>query len=537
MFTNWIDRHINSQNPTDLPPQPSKAPTMTPNVKKTSSLSVNELKEQKAAAAEAAAAKLIEEEQMEEAIKMAAEKKRKEQGAAAVLKKKLDLERKAAAEAAEQQKKAAEKRKKAEDANKAKAEPPALRKKTEDDNTKAKIEVAEEQKASEVIAAAAAQETQEQSPKNTLVPQDNVESGAATDEKREEEAQKTREVVIAVDAAVEMGSIVSGNGASEDELVSRRELKAWLFRHGGISGSLANKYIDILWEEGVGTVARLERKLSRDHNYLLSIGFDQYDVEDIMNAHPAATDTNVEKETIRQLTLHIQELQTQLAQSSRLLPPPMTIPITNSSSFLDPAAMTTFPPSIHLPFDLKMSSPSSQPQWQPQPQPQQQQQQQQPMKTYSSWIPPPGFPPPPPGLLNSCPPLPSPGLLNSCPPGVNSASPFLQQQHLTRPPGATFSGGGGGSGGEGGNATTKTGKPDIEGFCCPVSLEIMQDPVVAADGITYEHKTIQDWFDICVREDRPATSPITGAILPYTFLIPNNAVKNLIDNYKKRNQG
>ena len=73
---------------------------------------------------------------------------------------------------------------------------------------------------------------------------------------------------------------------TEDELTSRRDLKAWLFRHGGISGTLADRYSALLWENGVGAVARLERKLSRVHdNYLVSIGFDVDDVDDILRAY------------------------------------------------------------------------------------------------------------------------------------------------------------------------------------------------------------------------------------------------------------
>ena len=33
--------------------------------------------------------------------------------------------------------------------------------------------------------------------------------------------------------------------------------------------------------------------------------------------------------------------------------------------------------------------------------------------------------------------------------------------------------------------------PDL---CCPISQELMEDPVVAADGITYERRCIAEWF-------------------------------------------
>ena len=98
------------------------------------------------------------------------------------------------------------------------------------------------------------------------------------------------------------------------------------------------------------------------------------------------------------------------------------------------------------------------------------------------------------------------------------------------PPAAAAAGGGG-------TLTGTLEDKDPDDYCCPVSLVLMQDPVVAADGITYDRSTIQGWFDNCVQNNKPATSPNTGAILPHTYLIPNNALKNLIDTYRKQPKG
>jgi hypothetical protein len=35
---------------------------------------------------------------------------------------------------------------------------------------------------------------------------------------------------------------------------------------------------------------------------------------------------------------------------------------------------------------------------------------------------------------------------------------------------------------------------DVHLFLCPIRMEIMKDPVVAADGHTYERGAIEDWF-------------------------------------------
>jgi hypothetical protein len=53
-------------------------------------------------------------------------------------------------------------------------------------------------------------------------------------------------------------------------------------------------------------------------------------------------------------------------------------------------------------------------------------------------------------------------------------------------------------------------------FMCPLTMEVMRDPVITADGQTYERRKIQKWFALGNR-----TSPLTGAELPSTNLTPN----------------
>lgn len=54
------------------------------------------------------------------------------------------------------------------------------------------------------------------------------------------------------------------------------------------------------------------------------------------------------------------------------------------------------------------------------------------------------------------------------------------------------------------------------------SQELMKDPVVAADGFTYEREHISKWMATC------NLSPSTGLPLAHTALTPNNVLKNLI---------
>ncbi|KAL5702966.1 hypothetical protein ACHQM5_028117 [Ranunculus cassubicifolius] len=60
-------------------------------------------------------------------------------------------------------------------------------------------------------------------------------------------------------------------------------------------------------------------------------------------------------------------------------------------------------------------------------------------------------------------------------------------------------------------------------FCCPISNELMKDPVILASGQTYERKFIQSWLEAGNR-----TCPKTEQVISHTNLIPNNLVREMI---------
>jgi len=62
---------------------------------------------------------------------------------------------------------------------------------------------------------------------------------------------------------------------------------------------------------------------------------------------------------------------------------------------------------------------------------------------------------------------------------------------------------------------------------CPITQEIMEDPVIAQDGHTYERAAIKRWLDMGKR-----TSPKTGARLLSTELTPNHTMRSLIQDVK-----
>ncbi|KAL9282053.1 U-box domain-containing protein 15 [Arabidopsis thaliana] len=67
-------------------------------------------------------------------------------------------------------------------------------------------------------------------------------------------------------------------------------------------------------------------------------------------------------------------------------------------------------------------------------------------------------------------------------------------------------------------------------FLCPITLEIMLDPVIIATGQTYEKESIQKWFDAGHK-----TCPKTRQELDHLSLAPNFALKNLIMQWCEKN--
>eukprot|EP00930_Biecheleria_cincta_P047837 TRINITY_DN33236_c0_g1_i1.p1 TRINITY_DN33236_c0_g1~~TRINITY_DN33236_c0_g1_i1.p1 ORF type:complete len:396 (+),score=79.84 TRINITY_DN33236_c0_g1_i1:49-1236(+) len=63
-------------------------------------------------------------------------------------------------------------------------------------------------------------------------------------------------------------------------------------------------------------------------------------------------------------------------------------------------------------------------------------------------------------------------------------------------------------------------------FRCPISQEVMRDPVVTADGHTYERSSIEEWF----RQGR-RTSPLTNVSLPNRELLSNLALREAVGHY------
>ena len=64
---------------------------------------------------------------------------------------------------------------------------------------------------------------------------------------------------------------------------------------------------------------------------------------------------------------------------------------------------------------------------------------------------------------------------------------------------------------------------DDSAYLCPITQEIMRDPVMAADGHSYDRAAIEEWLQT------HDTSPLTNYTLQSKLLTPNHALRSIID--------
>jgi hypothetical protein len=69
-------------------------------------------------------------------------------------------------------------------------------------------------------------------------------------------------------------------------------------------------------------------------------------------------------------------------------------------------------------------------------------------------------------------------------------------------------------------------------FICPISLQIMKDPVTAITGITYDRDSIEHWLF----RNKNITCPVTKQPLPLdSDLTPNHTLRRLIQSWCTQN--
>uniref|UniRef100_A0A8C3KXN0 WD repeat, SAM and U-box domain-containing protein 1 n=1 Tax=Chrysolophus pictus TaxID=9089 RepID=A0A8C3KXN0_CHRPC len=68
-------------------------------------------------------------------------------------------------------------------------------------------------------------------------------------------------------------------------------------------------------------------------------------------------------------------------------------------------------------------------------------------------------------------------------------------------------------------------------FLCPITRELMKDPVIAADGYSYEKEAIENWIS-----NKRRSSPMTNLPLPSLVLTPNRTLKMAISRWLETQQ-
>ncbi len=70
------------------------------------------------------------------------------------------------------------------------------------------------------------------------------------------------------------------------------------------------------------------------------------------------------------------------------------------------------------------------------------------------------------------------------------------------------------------------GDAPVDSFNCPITGDVMEDPVFTADGHTYERGAIEQWLH------QHNTSPLTGKRLDHARLVPNFSLRKAIEEWR-----
>ena len=75
-------------------------------------------------------------------------------------------------------------------------------------------------------------------------------------------------------------------------------------------------------------------------------------------------------------------------------------------------------------------------------------------------------------------------------------------------------------------------KRDVPDYMCgKISFELLRDPVITPSGITYDRKDIQEHLERVGHFD-----PVTRTKLTQDMLIPNYAMKEVVDDFVSKNE-
>uniref|UniRef100_A0A7N0U4A5 RING-type E3 ubiquitin transferase n=1 Tax=Kalanchoe fedtschenkoi TaxID=63787 RepID=A0A7N0U4A5_KALFE len=75
----------------------------------------------------------------------------------------------------------------------------------------------------------------------------------------------------------------------------------------------------------------------------------------------------------------------------------------------------------------------------------------------------------------------------------------------------------------------------FKNFLCPLTKEVMKEPVVLETSQTYEKTAIEYWFKRCEEDLRDPTCPVTGRVVKSLELKPNIGLAGVIEEWVNRN--
>ncbi|KAK6160840.1 hypothetical protein DH2020_004221 [Rehmannia glutinosa] len=79
-------------------------------------------------------------------------------------------------------------------------------------------------------------------------------------------------------------------------------------------------------------------------------------------------------------------------------------------------------------------------------------------------------------------------------------------------------------------------EPIYDAFICPLTKQVMRDPVTLENGQTFEREAIEKWFRECRESGRRLVCPLTLRELRSTELNPSIALRNTIEEWNARNE-
>jgi len=79
-------------------------------------------------------------------------------------------------------------------------------------------------------------------------------------------------------------------------------------------------------------------------------------------------------------------------------------------------------------------------------------------------------------------------------------------------------------------------EPIYDAFVCPLTKQVMSDPVTLENGHTFEREAIEKWFKECRESGRKLVCPLTQKELRSTELNPSMALRNTIEEWTARNE-